>query len=216
MIAVSEPTVFIVDDDLAVRDSLKQLLGLAGLRTEVYASAEDFLESNPSSRPACLMLDVRMSGMGGVELHERLLDQRNDIPVLIITGHGDVAMARQSFRMGAADFMEKPFDSDELLQRIRSVLEHDARAMREKEAMAVIARGMESLSEPERQVMDLLIEGHLNKNIASLLNIAERTVEDRRARIFVKMNFTSLAELVRAVERWRAWNSRSLVPCTSP
>ena len=212
MIAKSEPTVFVVDDDCAVRSSLEQMLSLSKLRVESYGSAEEFLESYDPARSGCLLLDVRMAGMSGLDLQERLLAAGIDLPVIIVSGHGDLAMASRSFRMGAVDFLEKPYDGHVLLERIRSALDKNAKAIQEKAELADISSRIELLSEPERQVMALLVEGRPHKAIAARLGIAARTVEDRRARILAKMNLHSLPELVRQVARWQSWTTHKAGP----
>ncbi len=196
--------VFIVDDDEAIRDSLRWLLETDHLRVECFASAEDFLAALDAADEGCLILDVRMPGMSGLELHERLCQQGNHLPVIFMTGHGDVPMAVAAMQRGACDFVQKPFSDDDLLARIRRALSVDsqlAAQRRRDEAMLANAR---QLSPREYEVMRLVVDGKLNKQIADTLNISMKTVEAHRARVMEKMGTRSLVELVRvclALER---------------
>lgn len=188
-----------VDNDRAVHDSLKCLLSGVGLAMESYASAEEFLDCHDADRPGCLVLEARVPGMGGLELHRRLLERHIDLPVIMVTSRGDIKMASYCFRMGVFDFMQKPCDPEELLERIREAIDKDAGIRREKAELAQVVDRISLLSTSERQVMRLLIEGHSNKSVAARLRVAERTVEDRRARIMAKMEVRSLVELVRVI-----------------
>jgi FixJ family two-component response regulator len=204
---MSDFTIFVVDDDPAMRDSLDEFLTSAGLRVELYASAEQFLEEYDRERPGCLILDLRMGGMTGLELQQHLVEAGTDLPVIVITGHGDVSVASRSFRMGAVDVMAKPYDGRELLERLRSAREQNTLSRQERARLADISGRLASLSEAERKVLDLVIDGHPNKLVAMRLGIAERTVEDRRARLMTKMQVQSLPELARLFEWWRTRQS---------
>lgn len=188
----AEPTVFVVDDDDAVREALEDLLDMAELATELHPSAEKFLEAYDPARSGCLLLDVRMPGMNGLELQAKLREARVHIPVIIITGHGDVPMATRSFKMGAADFIEKPFNGKSLLNVIRKAIAQDSQR-REKEA------GFLSLSTREREVLDLVVDGRLNKQMARALGVHERTIEFHRKNIMRKIGVDSVPELIQKV-----------------
>jgi FixJ family two-component response regulator len=190
--------VYIVDDDEAMRDSLAWLLESQGLAVSSYAAAEDFLAACGEDMAGCIVLDVRMPGMSGLELYEKLNARRCSLPVIFITGHGDVPMAVSALKKGAVDFIEKPFNDKELLRVIGECLERErtTRAQRLREGEA--GRRLASLTEREREVMDLVLAGKLNKQIADVLNISIKTVEVHRARIMDKMAVRTVAELVQA------------------
>ena len=191
--------VYIVDDDEAMRDSLAWLLESQGFAVTAFAAAEDFLAACSEEMAGCIVLDVRMPGMSGLELYEKLAARRCSLPVIFITGHGDVPMAVSALKKGAVDFIEKPFNDKELLAVIGQCLarERATRAQRRREAEA--ARRLAGLTGREREVMDLVLAGKLNKQIADVLNISIKTVEVHRARIMDKMAVRSVAELVQAV-----------------
>ncbi len=194
-----KPTVFIVDDEEAVRDSLQWLLESKGLKVALFDSAETFLASYTPDRAGCLVVDVRMPGMSGLELQEKLAEWQYTIPVIFITGHGDVPMAVQAVKHGAVDFLEKPFNDKELLAIIDRSLTQD-RAQREGESLhRQIRDRLASLSPRERAVLDLVVAGRLNKQIADELAISIKTVEAHRANMMDKMGAQSLAELVQQV-----------------
>ena len=195
----TKPTVFVVDDDPGMRDSLQDLIESWDLPVQTYSSAEEFLEGYESRRTGCLLLDLRMPRMGGLILQERLSRQQPPLPVIVITGHGDIAQASQSFRMGAVDFLSKPFDGGVLLQRIQEALRKDTDSRQSLARAQEIRERIGLLSERESEVLALLVAGESNKAIAFKLGIATRTVEDHRARIMDKMQVISLAELVRLV-----------------
>ncbi len=193
------PTIIVVDDDEAVRSSLKLLLKSVGLPVETYASAQEFLDRFDSDRPGCLVLDIRMPCMSGLELQERLNTLHAMIPVVFITGHGDVPMAVEAMQHGAVDFIQKPFRDQDLLDRINQALEkdHDNRAgLKQRDAI----RGrIADLTPREHEVLELVTAGKANKVIAGDLNVSQRTVEIHRARVMEKMGASSLAHLVRMV-----------------
>ena len=198
-----EATVFVVDDDDAVRESLAFLLKSVGLKVESAASAQDFLKSYNPARAGCLVLDIRMPGMSGLELQEKLKQMESMLPIIFITGHGDVPMAVKAIKAGAADFVQKPFRDQELIDRIREVLEEDASARVEKLQKAEILKRIDSLTEREREVMEQVVDGKANKVVAIDLNVSKRTVEIHRANVMDKMKARSLAQLVRLVMKAR-------------
>lgn len=196
---LESPLVYLVDDDEAVRDSLGILLRSVGLASEVYASALEFLEHFDPQRHACLVADIRMPGLSGLELQQRLNEQHADIPIIFITGHGDVPMAVTAMKSGATDFIQKPFRDQDLLDRIAKALEID-RARRASRAEGDAIRERLALLTPrETEVMERVVKGQANKVIAMDLGVSQRTVELHRARVMRKLRMRSLAELVQAV-----------------
>src|ERR1700712_804356 len=190
-------TVFVVDDDEAVRDSLRWLLEANGYNVQCFASAESFLESYQPSQIACLILDVRMQGMSGLELQEKLIALQSTLPIIFVTGHGDVGMAVSTMKKGASDFIEKPFDEAELLPLVESML---ARARDENSEAAVhrvSAERLAKLTAREQQVLERIIAGRLNKQIADDLGISIKTVEAHRANIMEKLSVNTVADLLR-------------------
>jgi two-component system response regulator FixJ len=192
-------TVFVVDDDEAVRTSLRLLLKSVGLPVETYAAAQEFLDQFDPDRAGCLVLDIRMPGVSGLELQQHLNDQHSIMPIVFITGHGDVPMAVEAMQAGAVDFIQKPFRDQDLIDRINRALEKDREmrnALRERDE---IRRRMSQLTPREREVLELVTQGKANKVIAGDLNVSQRTVEIHRARVMEKMGANSLAHLVRMV-----------------
>ena len=202
-----EPTVFVVDDDQAVRESLRWLVESVGLAVRTYGSARAFLDEYDPRQPGCLVLDVRMPGASGIELQENLHDMGFDIPVIVITGHADVATAVRAMKAGAVDFIEKPFSDQLLLDHIHRSIEQDrerrAGSARELEIMGRRAK----LTPRQRRVMDLVADGSSNRIIAQGLGISLKTVEAHRAKVMEKMEARSVAELVKlaAVCEAREW-----------
>jgi two-component system response regulator FixJ len=192
-----EPTIYIVDDDDAIRKSLGLLMKSVGLSSLACPSAHEFLEKYDRAKPGCLVLDVRMPGMTGLELQELLSSKGIRIPVIIMTGHGDIAMAVRAMKAGARDFIEKPFRNQVLLDRIQEAIEEAAQNQRKQIEEAKVAERLGLLTPRERETMELLVEGKLNKQVAAELNISVRTVEAHRAKIMQKLGAKSLSELVR-------------------
>jgi len=192
-----EPTVFIVDDDAAVRRFLSGLIQSVELRVEAFASARDFLEAYEPGQPGCLVLDVRMPGMSGLELQRELAERAIDLPVIVLTGHGNVQVAVHAMKAGAADFVEKPFDNELLLDRIQKAVAESVRARGERIKRIEIAERMQLLTPREREVLDLVVAGQTNKGVARRLDISEKTVEIHRANVMRKMQAKSLADLVK-------------------
>lgn len=192
---MAEPTVHVVDDDDAIRDALSWLLRSRGVSARAWASAEAFLAEYSDAMSGCLVLDIRMEGMSGVELFEQLLARESRLPVIFLTGHGDVPLAVSALKRGAFDFVEKPFNDNELVDRIVAAVRHDEAQRRRLETEASVAARLAELTPRERQVMECVLAGDYNKNIADALGIAVRTVEVHRARIFEKMGVRSAVEL---------------------
>lgn len=193
----SDAVVHVIEDDDAMRDSLSFLLGTAGIPVHTYDSALAFLSSPNAVRKGCIVTDVRMPGMSGIELLQRLRAEGSLLPVIVITGHGDVAMAVAAMKVGAADFFEKPFDDEKFLESVRNQLKGTLQTGAREAAKATILDRLASLSTRERQVLDGLVAGLPNKTIAYDLGISSRTVEVYRANLMTKMQAGSLSELVR-------------------
>ncbi len=196
---MSEPTqtIYVVDDDEAMRDSMTWLLEGEGYRVACFDSAAAFLKARRDDLRGCLVLDVRMPDMSGLELHEKLDALGSTLPIIFVTGHGDVPMAVGALQRGACDFIEKPFHDEDLLVRIRRALELETElAARRRHDDAIVHR-IGQLTQREREVMDLVVAGKLNKQIADQLNISMKTVEAHRARVMEKMGVRTLAELVK-------------------
>lgn len=193
----AELTVFVVDDDQAMRGSLQWLIESVGMRVETFDSAQTFLDSYYPGRAGCLLLDVRMPGMSGLELQAYLARHEIRIPVIIITGHGDVSMAVKAMKIGAVDFIEKPFDDEELLHSIRNALRHEEKQRELRARRADIAARLAELTPREHEVMSMVTDGKANREIAATLGVSSKTVEVHRARVMDKMRADSLAELVR-------------------
>jgi two-component system, LuxR family, response regulator FixJ len=191
--------VHVIDDDIGVRQSLAFLLSTAGLAVRVHESAVAFLAALPEAQGGCIVTDVRMPGMDGLELQRRLRENKIGLPVIVMTGHGDVALAVEAMKAGAVDFIEKPFDDEILLRAIRSALARHAQAAENEARRADIRGRLDHLSERERAVLDGLVAGKPNKVIAYDLGISPRTVEVYRANVMTKMQAESLSELVRMV-----------------
>jgi FixJ family two-component response regulator len=192
-------TVFVVDDDESVRGSLRFLLLSAGLESCAFGSAPEFLAAYDPAHPGCLVLDVRMPGMSGLELQRELNLRGAIIPVIFITGHGDIPMAVEAMQHGAHDFMQKPFRDEDLIQRVRRALDKDAKARAALEEHQAIRDRLDSLTPREREVLVLMARGKPNKIMAHELSVSQRTVEIHRARVMEKSGASSLAELVRMV-----------------
>jgi len=194
--------IYVVEDDDALRDSLCWLIESAGYPVSAYNNAESFLAYLEPEARGCLVLDVRMPGMSGLELQERLIRRGQHMPIIFITGHGDVPMAVNAIKRGALDFIEKPFQDQELLARIQSIVNSGRGPLEIRERQRLVASRLEMLSRREREVMDRVIEGKPNKCIAKDLGISVKTVEAHRARMMGKLDVNSVAELVRLSIGW--------------
>lgn len=192
-----EPLIYVIDDDDAVRQSLEFLLKTAGISVRGFESAKAFLETLPGLKSGCIVTDVRMPDITGIDLLRKVKESGIDIPVIVITGHGDISLAVEAMKMGAVDFLEKPFDDDQLLAAVRSALDKEADAAKHKAGLADIHDKLAALSNRERQVLEGLVAGSANKTIAFDLGISPRTVEIYRANLMTKMAANSLSDLVR-------------------
>ena len=193
----TELTVFVVDDDEEVRDAMKRLMNSVGLTVETFASAEDYLAQFDPARPGCLLLDVRMEGMSGLDVQERLTLEEVQPPIIIITGHGDVPMAVRAVMAGAVGFIEKPFNEQVLLDCVHRAIELDGEHRGRVLQLADISARLDRLTPREREILDLVVAGKRNKVIAGELGISQSTVESHRAKVMEKMQAESLSALMR-------------------
>jgi FixJ family two-component response regulator len=194
-------TVFVVDDDATIRRALERLVRSVGLEVETYASAKEFLERPPVDGPACIVTDVRMPGLSGLDLQQELSSAGLDLPVIFLTGHGTVPMSVRAMKAGAVDFLQKPVDDQVLLDAIHRAIEGDQRSRTERALQNVLEGRLASLTAREREVFALVVRGLLNKQIAGELGTSEKTIKVHRARVMQKMEAGSLADLVRMGER---------------
>ena len=196
------PSVFIVDDDAAVRKSLVRLLHSAGYRSETFASAEEFLdrwEGDPA--PGCVLLDIQMPGLDGLQLQQKLQTSDLSIPIIFVTGHGDIPMSVKAMKAGAVDFLSKPFRDNNLLEAVQQAILRDRRQRAERADREAVQKRYETLTSREREVMALVVRGLMNKQISSELGASEKTIKIHRGRVMEKMRVQSVAELVRAAEK---------------
>lgn len=190
-------TVFIVDDDASVRDALSLLFSVRGYRTAVFGGAEDFLKAWQASWIGCLLIDIRMPGMDGLSLQDRLLEMGSTLPVVVITGHGDVDSARRAFKASAIDFLEKPIDHDKMIEAIEQAFNAQSLMQDRKSAGEKAKHLLEQLTPREEEVMNLVVGGYHNREIAEKLRISVRTVEVHKAHVMSKLDVDSVADLVR-------------------
>jgi FixJ family two-component response regulator len=194
------PVVFVVDDDPSVRKALGRLLRSAGLRAEAFASAQEFLAHERPDAPGCLVLDVQMPGLNGLELQRTLEEENVHLPIVFITGHGDIPMSVHAMKAGAADFLPKPFDDQNLLDAVRQAVAKDTQARRQRADFSVLQERVESLTTREREVLELVVNGMLNKQIGHKQGVTEKTIKVHRGQVMRKMQAGSLADLVRIAQ----------------
>jgi len=206
----SAPVVFVIDDDPSVRSTLKFLIGTVGLDAESFASTDDFLDRKLPDAPSCLVLDVRLRGLSGLEFQGVLAARNIRIPIIFITGYGDIPMSVRAMKSGAVEFLTKPFRDQDLLEAIRIALDRDRARREQKREISEIQERFSSLSAREQEVVCMVVAGKLNKQIAGELGTAENTVKVHRSRAMEKMNAQSLADLVRMLEKLKSASGSSL------
>ena len=199
--STAEPVVFVVDDDASMRQSLENLLRSVGLRVQSFASAQEFLRGKRPDVPACLVLDVRLPGGSGLDLQKNMAEAGVEMPIIFITGHGDIPMSVQAMKAGAVGFLPKPFRDQDLLDAIHQALERDRKASERRGEIDELRRRFESLTRREREVMAHVVAGLLNKQIAGEVGTSEATVKGHRHQVMEKMGAGSLVELVRMADR---------------
>ncbi|HXF05882.1 MAG TPA: response regulator transcription factor [Blastocatellia bacterium] len=197
----STPLVYIIDDDPSVRRALVRLIRTAGFEAVAFGSAQEFLAAPLTERPSCLVLDVRLPGVSGLQLQEQLAALGRHLPIVFITGHGDIPMSVRAMKAGAIDFLVKPFQEKDLLEAIGAAIRADKEARRHEAELSELRRRMMTLTPREREVLELVVQGLLNKQIAARLGTTEKTIKVHRARVMEKMKARSLAELVRLAEK---------------
>jgi FixJ family two-component response regulator len=195
------PTVFIVDDDASVREAIRGMLRSVGLHAEAFASAQEFLGHGPPSGPSCLVLDVRLPGVSGLDVQQELARAQIHIPIIFITGYGDIPMTVRAMKAGAVEFLTKPFRDQELLDAVQQAVERDRQTRQRNAELSAFQQRYSTLTERERQVMRLVVAGRLNKEIAAELGTAEITVKVQRSQMMRKMQAESVTDLVRMADR---------------
>ena len=197
----TDAMVFVVDDDAPMRESLQNLIRSVGLRVELFASAQEFLRRKPPDLPSCLVLDVRMPGLSGLDLQKRTGDAGIEIPIVFITGHGDIPMSVRAMKAGAVEFLTKPFRDQDLLDAIQQALDRDGKARDQRAALKALRSRFASLTSREREVMARVVAGLINKQVGAQLGMSETTVKIHRHQVMEKMGAGSLPELVRLADK---------------
>jgi RNA polymerase sigma factor (sigma-70 family) len=208
---MSEPEsiVFVVDDDPSVRQAIKRLIGSVGLHVELFGSAKELLASKLPNVPSCLVLDIRLPGISGLDLQRQLAEQKLQIPIVFITAHGDIPMTVRAMKAGAVEFLTKPFRDQDLLDAVQAALARDRSRRQQDSEIAVLSDRFESLSPREREVVAMVVSGMLNKQIAAQIGTSENTVKVHRSRAMEKMQANSLADLVKMIERLQVPSARA-------
>ena len=203
------PIVFVVDDDASVRSSLKFLLSTVGLQVESFASADAFLQKKAPDAPSCLVLDVRLPGLSGLDFQHELAARNTLIPIIFLTGHGDIPMSVRAMKAGAVEFLTKPFRDQDLLDAVRVALERDRSRREQDKDVMILQRRFDSLTSREQEVISMVVSGMLNKQIADQLGTAESTVKVQRSRAIEKMQAESLVDLIRMIEKLKGLSGKT-------
>jgi FixJ family two-component response regulator len=204
----SRATVYVVDDDLSVREGLERLLRSAGWKVEIFASAQEFLIERKENIPSCLVLDVALPGLSGLDLQKKIQETNREIPIIFITGHKDVPTSVRAMKAGAMEFLVKPFSEEDLLEAVAQAIEHDESIRRQQAQMEDLCRRYESLTPRQREVMEGVVAGLLNKQVAVELGLSEIAIKVQRGQVMHKMGATSLADLVRMHDKLRTWRTK--------
>jgi FixJ family two-component response regulator len=202
------PTVIVIDDDVSVREALRGLLETVALAVKLFGSTQEFLDSEPPDAPCCLIVDIRLPGLSGLDFQRQLADSRVRLPIIFITGHGDIQMSVQAMKAGAVEFLTKPFRNQDLLDAVRVALDRDEARRNEDRVVAELRERHRTLTPREQQVMALVADGRANKQAAAEIGISEMTVRVHRGQVMKKMKARSLAELVRMADRLKSANTK--------
>lgn len=210
------PIVFVVDDDVSVRESLESLIRCEGWQPQTFCSADEFLDYPRAATASCLVLDLTLPGLNGLELQKRIAVDRSDMPIIFISGHGDVPQTVRAMKAGAVEFLTKPFNDDDLLSAIRQAIERSESTIVQQSEIRQLRQRLATLTRREREVMDLVVSGLLNKEVGAELDISEITVKAHRGKVMGKMQAESLADLVKMTEKLRSTTAPSGQPLSSP
>jgi len=204
----ADPTIFVIDDDVSIRQGLESLIKSVGWKVRTFKNAQDFLHSGEIDAPGCLILDVRLPGLSGLDLQRSLAERKNHLPIIFLTGHGDIPMSVRAMKAGAVEFLTKPFREQDLLDAVRLAIDRDHAVQQRQSAMAELSERYDTLTPREREVMGLVVSGLLNKQAAASLGVSEVTIKVHRGQIMQKMHAQSLADLVKMADRLQHLDSR--------